>query len=192
MRASDSPIILLASGLDVAPLRDALAAQPHLWNRRTGRTAHPESPHHGLDDIWVRWVPDGENSAVQQDTRWNVDSDALPVRRIAYGLMGMFQGDSLGGVLITRIPPRATCRPHVDGGWHATTHQKFAVQIDAAPGQKFCFEDAELETQPGDLYWFDNSKLHWVVNPTDKARLTLIVCIKTDWRPSCLSALQPQ
>ena len=86
----------------------------------------------------------------------------------------------LGGVLITRIPAGKECKPHSDPGWHARRYQKFGVQITSAPGQKFCFEDAELETKPGDIFWFDNEYTHWVTNPTPYERITMIVCIRID------------
>ena len=65
-----------------------------------------------------------------------------------------------------------------DHGWHAKYYEKFALQIEASPGQEFCFEDARLETKPGDLFWFDNSYTHWVTNPTKYDRVTMIICIK--------------
>jgi aspartyl/asparaginyl beta-hydroxylase (cupin superfamily) len=83
-------------------------------------------------------------------------------------------------VLITRIPAGATCRPHVDPGWHARAHDKYAVQITSAPGQAFCFDCERLESRPGDVYWFDNQFTHWVENPTPYERVTMIVCVRKE------------
>ncbi|MNL70438.1 hypothetical protein D3C87_1954400 [compost metagenome] len=54
------------------------------------------------------------------------------------------------------------------------------MQIAAAPGQAFHFENEKLVTVPGDIYWFDNSHTHWVTNESQSDRITMIVCIKTD------------
>ena len=175
-----SKIRLLATGLNVEPLRAALAASPHLWDQHTARTENPESPHHGLSDIWARFAPPGVNGGADHDAVWYPEADCLPLRELVYPLMAAVRGDRLGGVLITRIPAGAECKPHVDHGWHARYYEKFAIQIEADPGQAFQFEDEQLVTAPGDLFWFDNSHLHWVTNPTPHERITLIVCIKTD------------
>lgn len=175
-----SKIRLLASGLNVEPIRAALAQNPHLWDRHTARTESPNSPHHGLSDIWARFAPPGANGSADHDAIWYPEADCLPLRALVYPLMASVHGNRLGGVLITRIPPGGECRPHVDHGWHASYYDKFAVQIAADPGQAFCFEGEQLVTAPGDLFWFDNSHLHWVTNPTPHERITLIVCIKTD------------
>ena len=79
----------------------------------------------------------------------------------------------------TKIDAGAECKPHTDtGGWHADYYEKFAIQIASAPGQKFCFENVEFESKPGDVYWFNNSFKHWVPNPTPYERITMIVCVK--------------
>lgn len=172
-------IKLISSGINVQPLYWALLKNPQLWNQHTMRTAHPGSPHHGLDDIWVRFgKTDAAMLGEAHASEWYEAADALGVKPLLRDLMRLVDGDVLGGVLITRIPAGATCKPHVDSGWHALQYEKYAIQIASAPGQKFCFEGQELETAPGDLFWFNNQHLHWVENPTNYERVTLIACIK--------------
>jgi quercetin dioxygenase-like cupin family protein len=172
-------IKLLASGVNVQPLHWALMKNPQLWNQNRGRTESPESPHHGLDDIWVRYGKcEGAMDGQPHESHWYECADVLGVKPYLRDLLRTVDGDVLGGVLITRIPPGATCKPHVDLGWHALEYQKYAVQIASAPGQKFCFEGQELETAPGDLFWFNNQHTHWVENPTNYERITMIACIK--------------
>jgi len=174
-------IRLLANGLDVAPLKAALAAHPELWNQRNERTAPEGSPHHGLDDIWARFAdPATMREDGSHDSVWYPPADVLPVRELVFPLMAAVRGERLGGVLITRIKPGQICKPHTDPGWHARYYEKFAVQIEAAPEQAFHFDDGALVTAPGDLYWFDNSHTHWVTNDSDRDRVTLIVCIRTE------------
>lgn len=173
-------IRLLAEGFDVEPMRAALAANPQLWDEHRARTEDPASPHHGLSDIWARWAPPGVDGSLPHDAIWYPAANLLPIRELAYPLMSALRGDRLGGVLITRIPAGKECAPHVDPGWHARYFKKFAIQIEADPGQAFHFNDGHLVTKPGDLYFFDNAFTHWVSNPTQHDRVTAIVCIKTD------------
>lgn len=93
-------------------------------------------------------------------------------------VLSYVQGERLGGVLITRIPPGCMVRPHIDTGWHATYYDKYAIQLRGNGKQAFHFNDTSLSAMPGDLYTFDNSKLHWVTNESDEERMTLIICIR--------------
>lgn len=174
-------IKLLAQGVHVAPFLWALQSQPELWNQHTTRTEDPTSPHHGLDDIWVRF---GDAERIKDnaphDSHWYPAAEALGIKPLIYDLMRQVEGDKLGGVLITRIPPGAMCRPHADLGWHALHYEKYAIQLTSAPGQRFCFEGESLETKPGDVFWFNNQHTHWVENPTPYERVTLIVCIRKE------------
>jgi quercetin dioxygenase-like cupin family protein len=172
-------IKIIERGINVHAIYWALLQHPHLWNQHTARTEHPDSPHHGLDDIWVRFG--AEQHAKDQAAHfpgWYESADVLGLKPFLRNLMHAVGGDILGGVLITRIPAGATCKPHTDMGWHALQYEKYAVQITSAPGQKFCFEDEEVETAPGDLFWFENQSKHWVLNPTNYERITMIACIK--------------
>lgn len=174
-------IKLLARGLPVAPIAWALMAHPELWNEHTARTEDPGSPHHGLDDIWARFGdPERAEDGQAHDARWYPSADVIGIKAMCLNLMHMVGGVELGGVLITRIPADLECKPHVDPGWHAKRYQKFAVQIASAPGQLFCFDGESLETQPGDVFWFDNQHTHWVTNPTTYERITMIVCIRME------------
>lgn len=173
---------LLGSRLPVTKLQQELEANPALWDANTLRTAHPDSPHHGLSDIWARYAPPGVDSSLPHTAIWYpAATAALPsLQPICERILCAVGGSVLGGVLITRIPPGGECRPHIDKGWHAGHYEKFAVQVKSAPGQTFNVEELSLETSPGDLYTFDNSYLHWVLNPTAHERITLIVCIRRE------------
>lgn len=173
-------IWLIDRGLNVAPIAWALQADPGVWNRNTSRTEDPSSPHHGLDDIWVRFGTDPEGSDAPHESQWYPTADELNLKPFVMGVFQALGGTRLGGVLITRIPPGATCKPHKDPGWHARYYEKFGVQIASAPGQRFCFDGEELETRPGDVFGFDNAHTHWVTNPTAHERVTMIICLRRD------------
>lgn len=174
-------IELLQRGLPVAPIYWALQENPQLWNAHRSRTEDPASPHHGLDDIWARFgPPEAAETGDPHESVWYPEADVLGIKPLVRDVMHFVGGERLGGVLITRIPAGMTCKPHTDPGWHARFYSKFAVQITSAPGQMFCFEGEQLESQPGDLYFFDNQFLHWVVNPTPYERVTMIVCIRRE------------
>lgn len=169
----------ISEGVNVQPMLWALQSHPELWDQNTSRTESEASPHHGLSDIWVRYAQDITEPGPHESV-WYPCADLLPVREIVYPLMSFVRGERLGGILITKIPAGRECKPHRDPGWHARYYDKYAVQIQSAPGQQFCFEGEALETKPGDVYWFRNDVTHWVTNPTPYDRITLICCIKPD------------
>jgi hypothetical protein len=174
-------IKLLGSGANVGPMQWALHQHPELWGEHSSRTKTAESPHRELTDIWTRYAKDPAQSPHEpHDAVWYPCADVLPVRDLVYPLMAASRGTKLGGVLITKIPAGATCHPHNDRGWHAQHYTKIAIQIQSAPGQRFCFEGESLETKPGDIFEFDNYFTHWVENPTPYDRITLIACIRTE------------
>jgi quercetin dioxygenase-like cupin family protein len=171
----------ISQGLQVADIYWKLQQNPHLWGEHTNRTTDIDSPHHGLNDIWARYGdPERTQDDRPHDAHWYPAADVLGVKPLCFDLMRYVNGVELGGVLITRIPPGATCKPHKDLGWHALRYEKFAVQITSAPGQLFQFEGESLETKPGDVFTFNNQNLHWVTNDTKYERITLIACIRKE------------
>lgn len=135
-----------------------------------------------MSDIWVRYNDPrniGEHFNDEHDSIWYPIADEVPgLRLLSLQVMSFVQGERLGGVLITRIPAGGSIKPHRDYGWHARYYEKFALQLKAEDGQAFCFEDEVLQPRTGDLYTFDNSKTHWVVNDSLVDRVTMIICIK--------------
>lgn len=175
---------------DVRPLQEELKAHPELWNDFRFRTESPISPHRELDDIIVRYNPrenfDGNRAKFNEphESEWYDGAKLLPsLRPLVFDLMRAVEGERLGMVLITRIPSGKQCYPHVDGGWHASYYEKFAIQVAGNPEQRFAFDGEELRTVTGDSFWFDNSHTHWVENPSGEDRITLICSIR---RSTCL------
>lgn len=170
----------IADGVNVSDLLWRLQEHPELWDENNARTKNESSPHYGLSDIWVRYAAPSDDNSKPHDAVWYPSADILGVKDMIYPLISAVRGTKLGGVLITKIPAGKECKPHIDDQWHAKHYQKFAIQIQSAPGQEFCFEGESLVTKPGDVFWFDNSFTHWVTNPTPYDRITLIACIKKE------------
>lgn len=184
---------LIKSGIDVSALREQIAANSGLWNVHKNRMALPNNPFDGTDDIWVRYndldkaKPDLAGFTDEHVPVWYPAWERLPaLRPIIFDLMAHVQGEMLGGVLITRVPHGAEIKPHVDRGWHVEYFEKYYISIDSAPGATFYCqvgEDVEgLTPLAGQCWKFNNTKLHWVMNTSGKARVTLIVCIRS---PEC-------
>lgn len=177
MEESISPICLLPYRFEVKAIADFLDRCPY-WNQDRQRTLDRESPHREVDDIYARFVP-VKDWGTSQRMVWYYEDLTLKLVPLVTPLVDYVEGEELGGVLITRIPPRQAVHPHVDTGWHAEKFSKYLICIKANAAQAFCFEQQQLHTESGECFWFDNSHRHWVTNNTDEERVSLIVCIKT-------------
>jgi len=158
-------------------------ANPALWDTLPMRT-QGGSPHRELSDIWVRYNPierfdgDIEKFNAQHVAEWYPVVRAIPTAKALSERIAEDFDSELGGVLVTKIPAGKTCYPHVDHGWHAHHYEKLALQVKGHPAQRFHVEDDELTTVDGDLFTFDNSKVHWVTNESSEDRITMIVCVR--------------
>lgn len=182
---------ILIKGANVGPLLKELEANPDLWNTKKDRREIDNSPHRDAPDIWVRYNDHknvGPNFNDEHVPVWYQAWNQLPaLRPLVFGLMQIFEGEMIGGVLITKVPAGKKIYPHRDDGWHVDYHEKFYVQLTGAAGCEFCcLDDDTGETEhftpiQGDVYHFDNRKMHWVNNDSNVDRMTLIVCIRTDF-----------
>lgn len=177
---------LLATNVDIMPLYHAVIRQPELWNRENLRTTHPETPHKQVSDIWIRFNDmDKVRANVaeildEHESIWQPSSYLLPqARPIIFDLMRRVEGERLGRVIITRLPPGGSIEPHVDGGEHAAYYDRYHVLLNNLPGSMFYAGDEEVFMPTASVWWFDNSKMHSVVNHSADDRLTMIVDIRT-------------
>lgn len=176
----------VAQDLDVMPLHIRLRAHPEIFGRRNFRKDSYASPHSGMIDIWARYndfsnLEDWDKFRMEpHESVWYPEVDEMPeLKPIVFDLMRIVEGERLGAVLITKLPPGGEINPHIDGGWHASHYSKFYVPIQNGPGSNFYWEDGYIDPRLGEAWRFDNSVPHWVVNASDQDRISMIVCIKT-------------
>lgn len=181
----------IAEGCNVAPLLSQIKAHHELWNAY-GLRKRGGSPHTEMSDIWVRYNDvarlDPTNPRAFNNEHvpvwypaWDVLTELHP---IIYSLMSPLEGQMIGGILITKIPPGGGIAPHTDEGWHVNYFDKFYLSLKSEPGANFvCDHDGVVESlnpKPGEIWRFDNRKRHWVENKSDSDRITAIICIRTD------------
>lgn len=184
LRPDGPPITRITGGWEVSELQEQLKNHG-VWNRHKLRTEAYDTPHKASSDIWVRFRPwdevlaDQSRCTAEHVSAWYpVVRDIPAVIPLADAAQEIAEAETLGGVLITKVPPGGCIAPHVDRGWHAEHYRKIAVQIIGNKDQAFCFENVELRPETGDVYEFRNQEIHWVTNDSDVDRVTLIVCVK--------------
>jgi len=198
---------LISEGIDVSGVLAELEAHPELWNQHTARTRATGTPHKTSSDIWVRYndvTPFERGARPYSEINdahipvWYDGWRKLPsLKPIVFDLMAKVQGEMLCGILITKIPPGGRIEPHVDNSWHVSFTEKFYLSLKSEPGSEFhCDHDGERESlnpKPGEVWLFDNRKVHSVTNNSPTDRITAIICIRTEMfgrieeeRHSCL------
>jgi hypothetical protein len=184
----------LLRDIEVAPVLADLEANPWVWDKRQLRR-YTEA-HREVSDCWIRFndwknfnPAEGDEGLrrfvlEEHEAVWYPEGDALPnLKTLIFELACYFRCERLGTVLITRIPPGAQVKPHIDPGWAANFYEKIAVQLKSSPKQAFCYADGKFVCEPGTCYSFNNSHEHWVTNDDPALeRQTLIICIRRDQR----------
>ncbi len=177
----------ICDNLDASSAIAEIAANDHWFGELTQRADAQSSPHREMQDIWVRYADvsemlitgDFSKISEEHDSVWLKDMPA--VKSLCFEVMALVDGERLGGVLVTKLPPGGKIRPHRDtAGWHAEYYDKYYIPIQNKPGSIFCFEDGVIEPNMGELWQFDNNRIHWVENNTDEDRIAMIVCVKQD------------
>lgn len=185
---------LIQKDIDVSQVLKELQENPDLWDEHNVRKTAPGTPHLQMSDIWVRY---NDDTKYREGTKpWSTFNDShvpiwyrawdkLPsLKPIVFNLMSLVKGEMIGGILITKIPPNMGIDKHTDDGWHVQQYDKFYLSIQSEAGAKFwCEENGKseaLEPNPGEIWLFDNRKIHWVTNESSKDRITCIICIRTE------------
>lgn len=174
----------LAAGVDVVPAYNAVMRNPQLWNQNTLRTRHPRTAHSDVDDIWLRFNEvDEANPVGVVDDKECVNYPAWwlfpQAQKLVFDLMAKVQGERLGRVLIARLKPGRRITPHVDGGAPAEYYDRYHIVLFSAPGCLFRAGDETVHMGTGQIWWFDNTKEHEVINNSVDDRVHLVVDIRT-------------
>lgn len=171
----------LPIALSVQSLRAEIDAHGDIWDRYRWRTEHARSPHRECSDIWVRYNAlenFGPKFNDEHESVWYPVAEQLPAARALSESVAALRAQELAGVLVTKVPAGKQVYPHVDRGWHAENTDKVGVLVAGNRAQSFCFDDIDHRCEAGEAFEFRNDVPHWVLNPTDEDRITLIVCLR--------------
>ena len=173
----------IASGLDVAPLLNAIWGQPELWKQIVARQLTPGSPHKDTETIFLRWA----EKLTVEDVFTAIPAvdypalDRLPeAKSLISQIMSKVGSNELGRVIITKLRPGGSIDTHADEGAYADHYERFHLALTADGGAWFTsYLDADraetVRMWPGELYWFHHKREHTYVNCGDTDRIHLIV-----------------
>lgn len=170
----------LAQGVDTVPLLHALHTRPDLWNRHTLRRDTAELCE--CDDIWLRFPTEAacidQGLGAYENVNYPAFAELPQARHIIFSLMRQVDGERLGPVMITRLAPGKRIYPHDDGVVHTSYYKRYHIALQSEAGVLFRSGDEQVSMMTGEVWWFDNSQEHEVINNSSNDRLTMIVDIR--------------
>lgn len=171
------------SAIDPVPLLLSVYQKPDMWDKNTIRQDFEDSPHDKTKSIIFRFQEIREDVT---DFLGDVQCYDTPeyaefpeAKKIIMQLMARVQGTQLGRCMIVNLPAGAVVAPHEDQGSSAWFYDRYHVVLQANPGVKFTSGDETVQMVTGEIWWFDNTKLHTVVNDSGMDRIHMIVDIKS-------------
>lgn len=179
--------LCLAHSANTIQLLLQIQRQPNLWKADTYLRDYPQGPFEDVETIFLRFpsssVTELERSQKDQHECENMDGSLhLPAARaLVFGLMAMVEGERLGRVMINKIRPGGRIFPHADTPVHANYWDRFHYVIQASPGCNFRCGNETVQMHTGQLWWFDNSEEHEVINNSADDRIHLIVDVRTSY-----------
>lgn len=175
----------LATGLDVRPLLEQIGVRHKLFEQFKQRQETPGSPHKDTMTIFLRWCEDKTvEAAFSQLPAIDYPAYAMlpEARPLVEKVMEITGATELGRVIITMLKPGGVILKHVDEGAYADHYERFHICLQAARGNvlSVAYEDHPkmgemIDPDHGELFWFNHKSWHLCVNPTQHARIHLIV-----------------
>lgn len=175
----------LTGGVRVLPLMAAIARQPKLWNQDNCRREFAETPHAATDDILLRFTePEGglQNYADNLEAVDRPTMAQLPdVKSEILNIMRLVNGSRLGRVVVTRLEPGKRILTHSDVlGEYSKYYTRYHLVLQGMPGSMFNCGDETVNMLTGELWWFDASAEHSVINNSKDDRIHMLIDVRID------------
>lgn len=175
----------IASGIDTLPLQLELLRNAPLWDQNPQRRTYPNSPHRAMQDITVRYMPEGlinisSRSAEHRNVFWPAWGALPSLRPMVFGLMARVCAVELGSIIITKLPPGGEILPHSDAGSWAPEYYNTKAHITLAGAAVTRCEDEDCRQAAGDIWTFDNLLTHAISNVGDGDRVCVIVSMRSE------------
>lgn len=172
---------LLGTDLPVGPLLEALAEQEHLYEDIPSnlRNTYPGSAHFDTQSILLRWCfPFNERTAfndlvaVDYPAVWFLCKQVAPVLN---ALVALTDSQHVGRVMVNRLRAHGEIAPHIDEGAYSDFYQRFHVCLDSDDGNTFFCGGESVQMKPGEAWWFNHKREHFVLNQSARARTHLLI-----------------
>lgn len=129
-----------------------------------------------MDTIYLRFPDKEAFRRGHGDVNKAFDQPAFALLPEARPLIDML-GSEVGRVLINRLMSGAKVLPHSDG--QDLYYSRYHVVLQTNDGVEFRCGQEYASMKQGEVWWFDNSAEHEVINRGETPRIHLIADIRT-------------
>lgn len=154
---------LIKGGIDTAPFLREIGTIDNVWDLQTGRqdkiAVQREAQSIPLRGL-VKSKINGRKRRDVHESRFTTTSKRMPV---ACGFL--FQiAEELNGCLsrgkIARLKAGSQVYPHIDRGDYYRLRDRYHLVLKSPAGSVMQTEDETVAMAEGELWWFDNNKMH--------------------------------
>lgn len=168
----------IAEQINIEPLLRELNASPDTWLADTSRQRKVRCQRN-TQNIFLRAakkpLPSGAKNANDvHDIRIMPDAQKFPCAHAFCESVAKSLGARLGRATLVRLLPRSEVFPHVDAGSYYRIRDRLHLVLESSEGSLLGVENETVIMRPGEIWVFDNKKLHWAKNPSDQVRVHLI------------------
>ena len=181
----------ITHGVDVLPLLLAIKRRPELWKEDTFLRDYPQGPFGEIESIMLRFPVKSvheteaelQNHLSKYDQHESIDYPPYQVlpeaRELIMRLMARVGGERLGRCMLNKIAPGGRIFPHADTPVHAEYYDRFHIVLESNEHTLFKAGDETVHMRTGEVWWFDNTQMHEVINQGETDRIHLVVDIRT-------------
>jgi hypothetical protein len=176
----------LQSKIDTEPLLKEAIRYPHFWNVNTSRQ----------DTIYVQRetktimlristkIPDGVSIKNHLDSEDGKLYSWFPKTKRFMNNFVKTYGGEFGRVYIVLLPLNKMVYPHIDDGEYYKNSDRFHLILTGK--YMYHIENESQLFEEGDLWYFDNKKVHYSKTVGEKDRIAIIFDVKnSNWRQNC-------
>jgi outer membrane protein assembly factor BamB/orotate phosphoribosyltransferase len=167
----------VAAHVDVREIRREILAQPTLWNANTSRQRRIKVQRE-TQSIFLRAARKTKDGSVSVDdihaSKRTKLAAHFPETMKWVHAFARRSGRELGRVLLAKLKPGGRVYPHVDDGEYYKIRDRFHLVVASASGADMQCGGLNQRFLEGELWWFDNKKVHSSSNPSNEDRIHLI------------------
>ncbi len=168
---------LIDEGVDPNPFLDEIASVPDAWALSTGRQDKIAVQREALAIPLRGLKKSAINGRARRDvheTRWTTGSKRFPFIR-SYLEDVANRLDSLPSrAKVVCLPAGKRVYPHIDRGEYYRARNRYHLVLKSSTGSWLKTEDEEIRMKEGELWWFDNDRMHEAFNDGDQDRIHMI------------------
>lgn len=184
---------LIKKGVDVSIVRDELNAylKLHKWSKKRATAIQVQM---NTEDISLRHalivksqIKKSKKSilGIAADTEYHsINKETYPYFQKTYTYLENFAtniGGQLTRVMIVNLKPKTKVLPHIDEGNYYLNKDRYHLVVMTTGSVNICDGEKQIYKE-GELWWFDNKKIHEAENISDHERIHIIFDILMEKR----------